>query len=114
VGYNPLEIPTNKIALERGSLLKNMDDIIIKGTDPDTIVVRDFKRIHKGGEAGIIFKHFKKKIPLLRRLNKRPVFNSKLCIGCSKCIDICPVTIRNVFVVIVAMRYAGIELLKLK
>ncbi|MGA2406033.1 MAG: DUF362 domain-containing protein [Bacteroidales bacterium] len=91
VGYNPLEIPTNKIALERGFLLKNMDDIIIKGTDPATIVVRDFKRIDKGGEAGIIFKYFKKKIPFLRRFNKRPVFNSKLCIGCSKCIDICPV-----------------------
>jgi uncharacterized protein (DUF362 family)/NAD-dependent dihydropyrimidine dehydrogenase PreA subunit len=93
VGYNPLQIPTNKIALERGSLLKNMDDIIIKGTDPDTIVVRDFIRIDKGGEAGIIFKYLKKKVPLLRRLNKRPVFNSKLCIGCSKCIDICPVKI---------------------
>ena len=93
VGYNPLEIPTNKIALERGLLLKNIDDIIIKGTDPDTIVVRDFKRIHKGGEAGIIFKYFKKKIPFLRRFNERPVFNSRLCIGCSKCIDICPVKI---------------------
>jgi uncharacterized protein (DUF362 family)/Pyruvate/2-oxoacid:ferredoxin oxidoreductase delta subunit len=93
VGYNPLEIPTNKIALDRGLLLKNMDEIIIKGTDPDTIVVRDFKRIHKGGEAGIIFKFFKKKIPLLRRFNERPVFNSKICIGCSKCIDICPVKI---------------------
>jgi uncharacterized protein (DUF362 family)/NAD-dependent dihydropyrimidine dehydrogenase PreA subunit len=93
LGYNPLDIPTNKIALKRGILLKDMDDIIIKGTDPETIVVRDFKRIDKGGEAGIIFKYFKKKIPFFRRLNKRPVFDSKLCIGCSKCIDICPVKI---------------------
>jgi uncharacterized protein (DUF362 family)/NAD-dependent dihydropyrimidine dehydrogenase PreA subunit len=91
LGYNPLDIPTNKIALERGILLKKMDDIIIKGPDPETLVVRDFKRIQKGGEAGILFKYFKKKIPLLRRLSKRPVFNSNLCIGCSKCIDICPV-----------------------
>jgi uncharacterized protein (DUF362 family) len=59
VGYNPLEIPTNKIALQRGILLKSMDDIIIKGTDPHAIIVRDFKRIYKGGEAGIIFKYFK-------------------------------------------------------
>jgi ferredoxin len=92
-GYDPLEIPINKIALERGSLLKNIDDIIIRGTDPDTIVVRDFKRIHKGGEAGIIFKFLKKKIPLIRRFSIRPVFNSNLCTGCSKCIDICPVKI---------------------
>jgi ferredoxin len=93
LGYNPLVIPTNRIALERGILLKNMDEIIIKGTDPETIVVRDFKRIDKGGEAGIIFKYFKMKIPFLRRLIKRPVFDSKLCIGCSKCIEICPVKI---------------------
>jgi uncharacterized protein (DUF362 family)/Pyruvate/2-oxoacid:ferredoxin oxidoreductase delta subunit len=93
LGYNPLDIPTNKIALERGVLLNNMNDIIIKGTDPETIVVRDFKRIDKGGESGIIYRYFKKKIPFIWRLNKRPVFDSKLCIGCSKCIDICPVRI---------------------
>ena len=93
LGYNPLDIPTNKIALARGVLLKNTDEIIIKGTDPETIIVRDFKRIDKGGESGIIFKYFKKKIPVIRRLIKRPVFDSKLCIGCSKCIDICPVKI---------------------
>ena len=95
LGYNPLDIPTNKIALERGILLKNVEDIIIKGADPETIVVRDFKRINKGGEAGILIKYLKKKIPVLRRLSKRPVFNSKLCIGCLKCIDICPVKILN-------------------
>jgi uncharacterized protein (DUF362 family)/Pyruvate/2-oxoacid:ferredoxin oxidoreductase delta subunit len=93
LGYNHLDIPTNKIALERGILLKNIDDIIIKGTDPEAIVVRDFKRINKGSEAGIIFKYFKKKIPFLRRLKNRPVFDSKLCTGCSKCIYICPVKI---------------------
>jgi uncharacterized protein (DUF362 family)/NAD-dependent dihydropyrimidine dehydrogenase PreA subunit len=93
LGYDPLDIPTNRIALERGILLKNIDDIIIKGTDPETIVVRDFKRIDKGGEVGILYKFFKKKIPFVRRLNKRPVFDSKLCIGCSKCIDICPVKV---------------------
>lgn len=93
VGYNPLEIPTNKIALQKGLLLKNVNDIIIKGPDPDTIVIRDFKRIVTGGEKGIIFNFFKKRIPFLRRFDKRPVFNNKLCIKCSKCIDICPVKI---------------------
>ena len=91
VGYNPLDIPTNKVALERGHLLKNIDDIIIKGTDPDTIVVKDFIRIFTGGVTGILLNYFKKKMPFLRRFDKRPVFNSKLCTGCSKCIDICPV-----------------------
>lgn len=90
VGYDPADIPIIRIALERGSLLRNMEDIIIRGTDPEAIVVKDFKRIYKGGEAGIILKYFKKQIPFLRRLDKRPVFNSSLCTGCSKCIDICP------------------------
>jgi uncharacterized protein (DUF362 family)/NAD-dependent dihydropyrimidine dehydrogenase PreA subunit len=93
LGYNPLDIPTNKIALARGILLKSADDIIVKGADPESIIVRDFKRINRGGATGIIFKYFKKKTPVLRRLIKRPVFDSKLCIGCSKCIDICPVKI---------------------
>ena len=93
LGYNPLDIPTNKIALERGLLLRNMNEIIIRGVDPEAIAVRDFKRIDKGGEAGILFKFLKKKIPVLRRFFKRPVFNSELCIGCSKCIEICPVKI---------------------
>jgi uncharacterized protein (DUF362 family)/Pyruvate/2-oxoacid:ferredoxin oxidoreductase delta subunit len=91
VGYNPVEIPINKIALQRGLLLKNIDDIIIKGTDPETIVVKDFKRIVTEGVTGIILNYFKNKIPFLRRFDKRPVFNSKLCTSCSKCIDICPV-----------------------
>jgi len=91
VGYDPLSIPINRIAFERGSLLRNTEDIIIEGDDPDAIVVRDFKRILKGGEAGIIFGFLKKKIPFLRRFDERPVFNSKLCTSCSKCIDICPV-----------------------
>ena len=91
VGYDPLEIPITRAALERGSLLKNTEDIVIRGPDPQTIAVRDFKRIYKGGEAGIIFKFLKRKIPGLRRFDKRPVFTNGLCTACSKCIDICPV-----------------------
>jgi uncharacterized protein (DUF362 family)/Pyruvate/2-oxoacid:ferredoxin oxidoreductase delta subunit len=90
IGYNPLAIPTNKIALERGILLKDINDIIIRGTDPETIVVRDFKRIAKGGEAGIILKYLKNKILFLRKFDRRPVFDSSLCTGCSKCVKICP------------------------
>jgi uncharacterized protein (DUF362 family)/NAD-dependent dihydropyrimidine dehydrogenase PreA subunit len=93
VGYDPLKIPTNRIALERGSLLRSTEDITIKGPDPDTIVVRDFKRIYKGSEAGIILKYLKRKILFLRRFDKRPLFDSTLCTGCSKCIDICPLKI---------------------
>jgi ferredoxin len=93
VGYDPLDIPTNRIALERGSLLSKTEDIKIKGPEPEAIAVRDFRRIYKGGEAGILLKHLKKKIPILRRFDRRPVFKRKLCIGCLKCVEICPVKI---------------------
>ena len=89
VGYDPLDIPVIKIALARGSLLSNITDITVRGCDPESIIVRDFKRIYKGGEAGIILKFLKKKIPVIRRFDKRPFFDSSKCISCSKCIDIC-------------------------
>jgi uncharacterized protein (DUF362 family)/Pyruvate/2-oxoacid:ferredoxin oxidoreductase delta subunit len=93
VGYDPLEIPTNKIALERGRLLKNIDEIIVKGTDPETIVIKDFKRINTGGATNIVLKYIKKKIPILKRFDKRPVFDRNHCVSCAKCINICPVSI---------------------
>lgn len=90
IGYDPNKIPINKIGLERGRLLKSIDDIIIKGADPEAIAVSDFKRIITGGGAGILLKFLKKRIPVLRRFDKRPVFDSNLCISCAKCINICP------------------------
>jgi len=91
VGYNPVEIPTNKIALVRGHLLKSEDDIIVTGEDPEKIAVKDFKRISTSSQTGIMISHLKKKIPMLKRLDKRPVFNSNLCTGCLNCVKICPV-----------------------
>lgn len=90
-GYDPTIIPTNRIALERGKLLAGIDDIIYKGEDPQSFVVKDFRRITTAGEAGIITRYLKKKIPVLRRFDRRPVFDPSLCIACMKCVDICPV-----------------------
>lgn len=91
IGYDPLLIPTNKIALARGHLLKSVGDIIIRGPDPETIVIGDFKRIITGNAADILMRSFKNKVPFLRRFDKRPVFDSNLCISCLKCVEICPV-----------------------
>lgn len=90
-GYDPMSVPTNKIALERKKLLRKVDDIIYKGPEPESLIIRDFKRITTGGEAGIIFKNFRSKLPLFLRLDRRPVFNSDLCISCLKCVKVCPV-----------------------
>jgi uncharacterized protein (DUF362 family)/NAD-dependent dihydropyrimidine dehydrogenase PreA subunit len=90
IGYDPEKIPINRIALSRGRLLKSINDIDVRGTDPEAIVIRDFKRIMSGSGSGIVFKFLKEKISVLRRYDKRPVFQSNLCISCAKCIEICP------------------------
>lgn len=91
-GYDPLDIPTNRIALERGKLLENINDIEITGPDPETLVIRNFRRIQTGKTSGILLRSLKKRLPFLRKLDKRPVFNPELCISCMKCVEACPVT----------------------
>jgi uncharacterized protein (DUF362 family)/NAD-dependent dihydropyrimidine dehydrogenase PreA subunit len=90
LGYSPEKIPVNAIALTRGRLLKSADDIVVTGADPRTLVIHDFKRIITPSGSGIVFKYFQGKFPVLRKLDKRPVFLSHLCISCANCIRICP------------------------
>jgi uncharacterized protein (DUF362 family)/Pyruvate/2-oxoacid:ferredoxin oxidoreductase delta subunit len=90
IGYDPEKIPINRIALNRGLLLKSIDDITISGVEPESITIHDFKRILSGKASGIVFNYLQGKIPFLRRFDRRPVFRSSLCINCAKCITICP------------------------
>ncbi len=90
-GYDPLVIPTNRIALERGKLLAGIHDIEVRGPDPQTLVIKNFRRIQTGKTSGILLKALKKRIPFLRKLDKRPVFNPELCVSCMKCVEACPV-----------------------
>jgi uncharacterized protein (DUF362 family)/Pyruvate/2-oxoacid:ferredoxin oxidoreductase delta subunit len=92
LGYDPVNIPVNRVALRHGKLLKSPSDIIVKGADPMLIKVEDFRRIKTGRVNGIIIRYLKNKAPLLRKLDKRPIFLSGTCISCEKCINICPVS----------------------
>jgi uncharacterized protein (DUF362 family)/ferredoxin len=89
-GYDPLRIPTNKVGLERGHLLKSLDEINLKGADLNSLIIKNFKRIGSGGAGSIVFRAVKKKIPLLRTLERRPIFNHNKCIRCLDCLKICP------------------------
>ena len=91
IGYNPELIPINIAALQRGRLLKSIDDIQISGPDPDSIKVKDFRRINSGGSSGIVLNFFKQKFPVIRSFDMRPVFEPSLCISCANCVNICPV-----------------------
>jgi len=91
IGYNPEDIPTNRIALEKGRLPGNATDITVKGVDIQNNIIKDFKRISTGSGMSIVAKHLRKRIPLLRRLDRRPIFNPAMCTGCLRCIKVCPV-----------------------
>lgn len=89
-GYDPMVIPTSKSAMERGKWLKSVDDIAYFGTELKTLIKKDFKRIPVTGNTNIAIKFIMRRVSILRRLERRPVFIHELCIGCAKCIKICP------------------------
>jgi uncharacterized protein (DUF362 family)/Pyruvate/2-oxoacid:ferredoxin oxidoreductase delta subunit len=89
-GYDPGVIPTNKTGLERGVWLKKLEEIDYNGVDLNALIRKDFKRIPVVGNTNIAFKFIMRRVSLLRRLERRPVFLHDLCIGCAKCTRICP------------------------
>jgi len=89
-GYNPKDIPTNRIALKRGIWLHSPDEIIYDGPELNSLIRKDFKRIPVTPDANISIKFLKNRIHFLRRLDRRPVFIHDNCTGCRECIKICP------------------------
>lgn len=89
-GYNPIDIPTNRIALSRGIWLRSLDEISYNGPDINTLIRKDFKRIPVTSNTNISVKFLKNRIHFLRKLERRPVFIHDKCSGCMECIKICP------------------------
>ena len=89
-GYDPMVIPTNKTAMERSIWLKSRGEIEYTGDNLKTLILNDFNRIPVTTNTNIAVKFIMRRVSFLRRLERRPVFIHELCIGCSKCIKICP------------------------
>jgi len=89
-GYDPLSIPTNYLALSRGRWMKDAGEIIYDGPEKATIIKHDFKKIPDTGSRNIVYKFIFNRLKRIRRLQRRPVFIHKNCIGCRECIKICP------------------------
>lgn len=89
-GYNPEDIPTNRISLVRGIWLKSPDNISYDGPVLDELIKKDFKRIHITPDTNITLRFWKNRISFLRKFESRPVFIHKKCTGCAECIKICP------------------------
>jgi ferredoxin len=89
-GYDPKEIPTNRIAMARGIWLKSPEEINYDGPDLDSVIRKDFKRITVTHDSNISLKFLKNRIHFLRKFDRRPVFIHNNCTGCTDCIRICP------------------------
>jgi ferredoxin len=90
-GYEPMIIPTTKIAFFRKKWLQSEQEILYNGPDINTLIKKDFKKIPVTGNRNIALQFLMRRIKSLRKLERRPVFIHKNCTGCLKCVKICPV-----------------------
>jgi len=90
-GYPPGLVPTTKTALARKRWLQSEDDIKYDGPDIDTIIKKTFRKIPVSGNRNSGLQFVMRRIKILRKLERRPVFIHDKCTGCQKCINICPV-----------------------
>jgi uncharacterized protein (DUF362 family)/Pyruvate/2-oxoacid:ferredoxin oxidoreductase delta subunit len=90
-GYEPTDIPTTKTALERGIWLSSDNEIDYDGPELKTLILEKFIKVGIRKNSNIAIGFVIRRIKMLRKLEHRPVFIRKNCIGCGKCIAICPV-----------------------
>lgn len=90
-GYEPMVIPTSRIALFRKNWLQSEEDIKYDGPDISSITKKDFNRVPVSHSNNIAFQFVMKRIKFLKKLERRPVFIHDNCTGCQKCVNICPV-----------------------
>ncbi|MGB8490126.1 MAG: DUF362 domain-containing protein [Bacteroidales bacterium] len=90
-GYNPLDIPTNRVALSRELWLKSPDEIQYNGPELKSLIRMDFRRIPIASDSNISFRFLKSRLHFLKKLERRPVFIRSNCTDCRECVKICPV-----------------------
>ncbi|HNR42903.1 MAG TPA: DUF362 domain-containing protein [Bacteroidales bacterium] len=90
IGYNPWDIPTNRIALARAVWLGSPDDIVYAGPPIESIIKKDFRRIIIERNTNISIRFLRNRISFMRKLDRRPVFIHRNCTSCGECIKICP------------------------
>ena len=90
-GYEPLLIPTSRVAFFRKTWLSSEDEIIYDGPDINSIKKAGFTKIPISITNNISLKFIMKRIKFLKKLERRPVFIHENCTGCQKCVNICPV-----------------------
>jgi uncharacterized protein (DUF362 family)/Pyruvate/2-oxoacid:ferredoxin oxidoreductase delta subunit len=90
-GYDPMIVPTSRIALFRKNWLQSEEEIIYDGPEIGTIIKENFNKIPVSYSNNIALQFVIKRIRFLKKLERRPVFIHENCTGCHKCVAICPV-----------------------
>jgi len=90
-GYEPLVIPTSRVAFFRKNWLQSENDILYDGPDINSIIKKSFVKVPISTTNNIALKFVMRRIKFLKKLEKRPVFIHENCTGCQKCVNICPV-----------------------
>lgn len=90
-GYEPMLVPTSRVAFFRKTWLQSEDEIIYDGPAIETIIKKGFNKIPISTDNNIALKFVLNRIKFLRKFERRPVFIRENCTGCQKCVNICPV-----------------------
>jgi uncharacterized protein (DUF362 family) len=90
-GYEPMVIPTSRVAFFRKNWLKSENDIVYDGPQINSIIKKTFIKVPVSTTNNIALKFVMKRIKFLKKLERRPVFIHENCTGCQKCVNICPV-----------------------
>lgn len=93
VGYNPHTVPNLEAALNRKIWLNSPDEIEVCGVSEKSCKCNSFKIVKN--PAASLQKMIPKPIAFIAEsfFTKTPVFNSKKCIKCEKCKQICPANV---------------------
>jgi ferredoxin len=90
-GYDPMVIPTTRIALFRKTWLQSEEDIVYDGPEMSLIIKEGFLKVPISHINNIAFKFIMHRVSFLRKFERRPIFIHEKCTGCRKCVNICPV-----------------------
>ncbi|MBP2643622.1 MAG: hypothetical protein H6Q67_1509 [Firmicutes bacterium] len=94
IGIPPLEVPTMKVARERGIFSGDLKELSVKGIELKDLRIKPFKlpvSLNKSVLSGVVPRFLESY--LVKNLRAKPVFDDAVCISCGECARGCPAKI---------------------